>query len=117
MPREILKDTSEDGAVQIAYDGFIGTGYGEDGDAIMFGGIDEPLAEVIEEDIDEYGNFLTVRYYTANAYVSVDEVNMNYVRIAMGVSNAHYDQFWTEITGYLYRSSKYFARRRRCYQH
>lgn len=61
-----------------------------------------PLADIIEEDMEEAGNFLTVRYWITEGEAPDDEIKMNMGRIAMGDSEVQFDALYSEYTGYLW---------------
>ena len=62
----------------------------------------EPLAEVISEDIDRYGRYLTVRYWTADAPQGDDEIAEGAIRQLFGEGDAEFKQRYSDITGYLW---------------
>lgn len=60
------------------------------------------LAEMVGEDINTLGNFVSVRYFTADEEMSIDELTIDLVKQASGVADARHRMRYSEITGYLY---------------
>ena len=75
--------------------------YGE-GEDILFLDPDEPLAETVSDDIDRYGRYLTVRYWTADAPQGDDEIAEGAIRQLFGEGDAEFNQHYSDITGYLW---------------
>ena len=75
--------------------------YGESMD-VLFLGNDEPLAEVISDDMDEHGRFLSVRYCTADEPQDDDAIAEGAVRQMLGEGDVRFHQAYSEITGYLW---------------
>lgn len=65
---------------------------------------DDPdkLAEVIEADIDENGNYLGVCYYVSDAPIPAGEIVAAFLESLYGAGSAEYSVFANETTGYLW---------------
>jgi hypothetical protein len=75
------------------------------GDAfdILFLGVDEyPLADTIEEHIEDYGRYLTVRYWTAKEALPDEELEDQFCRMLDGEGDSRCELHYSEITGYLF---------------
>lgn len=75
--------------------------YGE-GEDILFLGDDDPLAEIVSDDIDRYGRYLTVRYWTADAPQDDDAIAEGAIKQLFGEGDAEFNQRYSDITGYLW---------------
>lgn len=86
------------------YRGFLREGYGDDYDALVLSEEGQPLAQQVEEAIESYGNFLSVRYWTtvASKQVPDEKLEESAVRTLLGDSEAEYLAHYSEITGYLW---------------
>ncbi len=62
----------------------------------------EYLAKLIEEDIEEYGNYLSVCYYISNEKLSFEEVKEEYLNYLIGNSKVQFNPCYSEYTGFLY---------------
>lgn len=62
----------------------------------------EPLAETIKDDIVQHGDYLSVRYYTSDKQMTLDELNEALFRTLYGEGEARYGMHYSEITGYLW---------------
>lgn len=58
------------------------------------------LAEVIQDDIEDYGNYLTVSYWISDEPMNDDE--RTDALILMGLGEADYDKRYSDYTGYLW---------------
>jgi hypothetical protein len=76
--------------------------YGEGDDILFLGDDGDPLAETISDDIDRYGRYLTVRYWTADAPQGDEEIAEGAIRQLFGEGDARFRQAYSEITGYLW---------------
>lgn len=62
----------------------------------------EPLAAIIEEDIEDHGRYLTVRYWTAAAPLTDEAMVEGAIRELLGAGEADFHHAYSEITGYLW---------------
>jgi hypothetical protein len=60
------------------------------------------LARHIEEDIETYGSYLSVRYFISNVELDEDALITDWLNHLEGVGNAEYGARYSEITGYLF---------------
>jgi len=79
---------------------------GEEDELLRIAGSEEVLAELVMEDIEEFGDFLTVRYFTAEKELTEDELIEALVKKVSGVGDALYNVAYSEITGYLWTDEK-----------
>lgn len=63
---------------------------------------DEILADMITDDINRYGDNLTVRYFIVDKDVSKQELEESLVKQVIGVGDASYCMRYSDITGYLW---------------
>lgn len=79
---------------------------GEDEDALWLdpteGEWTEPLSGQIVEDIEKYGNTVTVSYWIADEPHTLDELLENEVKMLAGAADAEYNQRHSDVTGYLW---------------
>jgi hypothetical protein len=75
---------------------------GEATDVLFLTGVSEPLSEAIEDDLDELGSYLTVRYFIADTERSLEELDESLIRQIVGAGEADYHSHYSEITGYLW---------------
>lgn len=61
-----------------------------------------PLADVIKDDIQSYGDFLTVRYYISSEELSPHKLQEEHLKTLIGIGDAQYSVHYSEITGYLW---------------
>lgn len=61
---------------------------------------DEPLAEVLEEEIS--GHTVTVRYWVADKQITKDEAQQHFIAKLMGAADCEYDVHYSDVTGYLW---------------
>lgn len=84
------------------YQGKVSEGdYGENWRALFIGSGD-PICKQIENDIEQYGNYLSVRYYVSDEEKTLEQVSEDFIKRAMGMGNAVYSDMYSEITGYLW---------------
>jgi hypothetical protein len=91
------------------YRGMITVGdHGDSMDVLFLGHphYEEPLAELICDDIEEHGNYLTVRYWTADAPMSDDAIKTAAVRLVLGDADVKFEPHYSEITGYLWTTEE-----------
>ena len=70
------------------------------------GEVHAPLAEVIQEDMANYGQYLTVRYFLSDRPMSRDALIEALMSTITGCVNAEYQMCYSEITGYLYTNEE-----------
>lgn len=92
---------------KIEYKGWITTGSnGEEDEIITLGGSGDDrsswLAELIEMDIEDYGSFLTVRYFISDKESGWDRLNEEFIKTIVGFGSAEYAMVYSEYTGYLW---------------
>ncbi|WP_068059300.1 hypothetical protein [Nocardia xishanensis] len=75
---------------------------GEHDDALFLADIDVPLAERIEDGLDQWGRFATVRYWITDTERCAEELTDNLAKIAVGAIDADYTHCYSEYTGYLW---------------
>ena len=63
---------------------------------------DCPLADKIQGDIEEYGNFLTVKYFISQEAKTWKEARLGHLEHLYGVGDVDYGDAYSEITGYLW---------------
>lgn len=66
----------------------------------------EPLAKQIDDDIEDYGNFLSVKYYLSDEPKPLDELKENEIRKMVGAAEAEYGHTFSEYTGYLWTNEE-----------
>ena len=71
-------------------------------DDVKVPGHGDPLADVIREDVDELGGYLSVRYWTAEIPRSDDDMITGTLRELDGEGDVEYCHRYSEITGYLW---------------
>jgi hypothetical protein len=80
--------------------------YGEDDGALWLDPTEsewiEPLSGQVEEDIEKYGNTVTVSYWIADGPHTLDELLENEAKKLAGAADALYHQRHSEFTGYLW---------------
>ena len=83
------------------YAGFIREGYGESDQALRLGD-DNALADVIAEDMENSGHYLTVKYFISDVERSYDDMLEDWLTVIMGIGEAEFVQHYSDITGYLW---------------
>ena len=90
----------------VVYRGLVVLGHGENDSAVTLylprGSVRDVLAEQIEWDMAEYGQYLTARYIISDKELSAKEAEEVPARIACGLGFAEYAEAYSEITGYLW---------------
>lgn len=85
------------------YCGFISDGeYGEDYSTILISDNKEPIAKRINDDLEEFGGFATVKYYLSSEKKTIEELKENELKKIVGSIEAEYDDAYSEYTGYLW---------------
>jgi hypothetical protein len=71
---------------------------------LIQGNINGPdiLAEIIVDDIEEYGSYLSVRYFITDTEATPDVLEMMLANLVDGEADAAYAMRYSEITGYLW---------------
>lgn len=64
--------------------------------------VNVPLAEILENDIDKYGCYLSVNYYITDKPVDIDELPLKLMETLYGEGDAEYRMRYSEYTGYLW---------------
>lgn len=62
----------------------------------------DPLSTTIADDIEAHGQYLTVRYFTANQALSEEELTLDLIKTVSGAGESKYEMHYSDITGYLY---------------
>ncbi len=66
-----------------------------------------PLLEHITEDINEYGNYLSVKYWISEKELSLEEVKEEWIKKLLGISSAEFHQVYgSEWTGWMWTDQK-----------
>lgn len=65
-------------------------------------GDSEILSELIHDDIDQYGHWLSVRYFVSKEARPVEEMKEEWILKLCGYGDARYDMYYSEYTGYLW---------------
>lgn len=74
--------------------------YGENWEALFIGENTQPLAQIFEETF--VGKQVTVRYWTSENEKTKEELQESVLRKLFGGVDAEYDDYYSEITGYLW---------------
>jgi len=89
-----------------AYRGFLRLGeHGEGWDILFIG--EEVVAELLKDDLEQYGHYVTVSYYTSEQENELNQVQEEYMKTLMGVSEAMFGHRYSEITGYLWTDEEW----------
>lgn len=83
------------------YRGLLDLRYSGEGDDILHIG-EDVVAEMLESDLEEYGNYVSVRYYTTVLDTPFELIQKEYLKTVMGLSDADFGHRYSEITGYLW---------------
>lgn len=76
--------------------------HGESLDLIFLGDDDEPLTELVEEDLDRFGKNVSVSYFVADEPRTKEQLEDALIRQLVGDLEAEYHIAYSEITGYLW---------------
>jgi len=76
--------------------------YGESDDQLFLEGTDEPLVKILQQDIEEHGHYLTIRYFVMDKDLPIQEIEEYYFKQLIGKGEANWCACYSEITGYLY---------------
>lgn len=63
---------------------------------------EDPFAEIIIGDIEQYGHYLSVRYHITDTERSAEELMTATALLAIGIGEAEFQHNYSEITGYLW---------------
>jgi hypothetical protein len=90
-----------------SYRGFLRLGSNGEEDDILFLAKDreddgEILAELVGNDINLHGNYVAVRYFTADEEMSIDDLTMDLIKQVSGAAEARHRMKYSEMTGYLW---------------
>jgi len=80
--------------------------YRDNDEAVFLGDDEEPLASIIEQDIDDFGCFLSVRYFISDKEKSIDKLTEDLIKKICGVGNSEYSDAYSECTGYLWTNQE-----------
>ncbi len=72
----------------------------------MSGGNIFILADIISDDMAEYGNYLTIKYFTSIVEISEDNLPLELAKMLMGVGEGIYELVYSETTGYLWTTEE-----------
>lgn len=67
-----------------------------------FNGDDEPLAELIESDIEKYGKYLSVQYFISDGPIDESKLEEYLINVYFGVGDAVFCRAYSDLTGYLW---------------
>lgn len=74
--------------------------YGESTDVTWLSTLDEPLAEVLEEEIG--GEQVSVRYWVTDQETTKEQADQSVVAQMLGVAECKFNAHYSETTGYLW---------------
>jgi hypothetical protein len=63
---------------------------------------DDPFAEILEDDLNMLGRFITVRYHISEERRTLEELEENAVKVMSGAADARYKDHHSDVTGYLW---------------
>lgn len=86
---------------KITYYGFLKEKPRRGNDYAFFIG-DVLLAEKIQEDIENFGKYLSVCYWISDKERSKEEISERFTALMFGESSAEYKDYYSEATGYLW---------------
>lgn len=75
---------------------------GENDNALMLLGLDRPLAEIINSDIDDLGRYLSVVYFVSDHSKPIEDLQSDLIKSVMGLGDVTYLDRYSEMTGYLW---------------
>lgn len=85
----------------LTYNGFIKEdNYGENDDALFIGDSEEPIAEILEDEI--VGKQVSARYWIADKETTKEQLQEDFIRTISGIGDAEYTSRYSDITGYLW---------------
>jgi len=76
--------------------------HGDADDLIYIKGDDYPILEQIQDDIEEYGNLLSVRYFLSDKNEDINKLTENLIKSISGSADIDYGSHYSEYTGYLW---------------
>lgn len=62
----------------------------------------DPLTRRVEDDLDSFGRYATIRYFISDEQRSIDELDENLIGKVCGDLAADYHDVYSEYTGYLW---------------
>jgi len=68
---------------------------------------DNNLAATLERDIEQHGQFLTVKYYISNYELSEEALVTNWLDQLEGIGDAKYHVHYSDYTGYLWTDQEF----------
>lgn len=74
--------------------------HGEASDILFISSREEPLAEVLADEIS--GHIVTVRYWITDEQATREEAQGSFLRQLVGLAEARFEAAYSEITGYLW---------------
>src|SRR4051794_28121325 len=78
------------------------TSHGEADDILFVGDENDPFAKVFQDDLERYGNSVTLNYYITDTEQSEAELDEKLIRRMSGDAEADYGDAYSEYTGYLW---------------
>jgi hypothetical protein len=63
---------------------------------------ESPLAERIQSDMEQYGRYLSVRYFTSDEEKTEEQLTLELARVFAGEGEADVGHRYSEVTGYLW---------------
>ena len=86
---------------QLIYSGFIREGSkGENDDALFIGELDEPIAEIFQDEIN--GKEISVRYWLSDIEKTKEQLQEGFLKKLFGAVDAEYGDVYSDYTGYLW---------------
>ena len=76
--------------------------WGEGMDVLWLKDGDEPIAQLIANDMDDHGPYLSVRYFVSDNEASLEQAQEAWLRTLFGASDANVGHAYSEFTGYLW---------------
>jgi hypothetical protein len=74
--------------------------WGETYDILFVSSLEDPIAEVLQEDIA--GKQVTARYWITDKEATKEEAQEDFVKKLMGIADCDFGSHYSEITGYLW---------------
>ena len=90
---------------EMVYEGFLSMRTDGEADDILHIG-DDILSELIQDDIKDYGNYLSVRYFTSDEETTIDKAILENIKKISGVGDVCWGHRYSEVTGYLYTNNE-----------
>lgn len=80
--------------------------HGDSMDVLFIEGASDPLLEMLQDDIERYGSYLTVRYFVMDRDIPVSEIEECYFMQLIGAGRSEFQPCYSEVTGYLYTNEE-----------